>query len=308
MRYTLSSLLETSQLQTLVAVANAGSFSKAAENLNVTQSAISQSVKNLEKKLDVNLFKRLGKKVVLSSEGEKLYKLAIKFLSQLSETLDEIAHDKDAMSGKVRIGTLNGVGKSWLAHELLDFAVLEKDLTVSIKLAFRDDLVADFENHKLDFLILPESDLPASGERVFLSEEKATLVYPKTMEIDKNLTLEEFIELPTVLFEWEDPLYYNFCATKFGQRPHKVNAKFVVNSHGSMLHAVNLGLGVAVVPNHVLSRSFYKDKIRTLGPGYEVSNGNFYLLYHQSSLELMRMRKTLERLTQAENPLSQPHA
>ncbi len=304
----MSSILETSQLQTLVAVANAGSFSKAAENLNVTQSAISQSVKNLENKLSVNLFKRLGKKVVLSSEGEKLYKLATKFLSQLSETLDEIAHDKDAMSGKVRIGTLNGVGKSWLAHELLEFAVKEKELTVSIKLAFRDDLVSDFENHKLDFLILPEADLPSIGERVFLSEEKATLVYPKGLNLNQSLTLEELVDLPTVLFEWDDPLYFNFCATKYGQRPHRVNAKFVVNSHGSMLHAVHLGLGVAVVPNHVLSRSFYKDKIGTLGAPFEVSNGNFYLLYHQSSLELLRMRKTLERLTQAENPLSQTHA
>ena len=71
-----------------------------------------------------------------------------------------------------------------------------------------------------------------------------------------------------------------------------------------MLQAVNQGLGVAVIPNHVLNRSFYRDKVNTLGPEFEVSNGNFYLLYHSSSLELMRMRKTLELLTQAENPLS----
>ena len=50
-------MIETSQLQTLVAVAKAKSFSKAADDLNVTQSAISQSVKNLEKKIDIKLFK-----------------------------------------------------------------------------------------------------------------------------------------------------------------------------------------------------------------------------------------------------------
>lgn len=76
-------MIETSQLQTLVAVTKAKSFSKAAEDLHVTQSAISQSIKNLERKIDVKLFKRSGKKVVLTQEGEKLYGLAQNFLSQM---------------------------------------------------------------------------------------------------------------------------------------------------------------------------------------------------------------------------------
>ena len=49
-------MIETSQLQTLVAVSKAKSFSKAAEDLNVTQSAISQSIKNLESKLEIKIF------------------------------------------------------------------------------------------------------------------------------------------------------------------------------------------------------------------------------------------------------------
>jgi DNA-binding transcriptional LysR family regulator len=61
-------MIETSQLHTLVAVAKSRSFSKAAEELNVTQSAISQSIKNLETRIDVKLFKRTGKKVVLTPE------------------------------------------------------------------------------------------------------------------------------------------------------------------------------------------------------------------------------------------------
>ena len=78
-------MIETSQLQTLVAVTKAKSFSKAAEDLHVTQSAISQSIKNLEKKLEVKLFKRSGKKVVLTTEGEKLYTLANGFIAKLGE-------------------------------------------------------------------------------------------------------------------------------------------------------------------------------------------------------------------------------
>ena len=92
--------IETSQLQTLVAVSRAGSFSKAAEQLGVTQSAISQSIKNLEKKIDIKLFKRSGKTVVLTPEGEKLYSLATGFLDQMDETLEDIKESKDQMKEK----------------------------------------------------------------------------------------------------------------------------------------------------------------------------------------------------------------
>ena len=112
-------MLEISQLQTLVAVAKENSFSKAADELGVTQSAISQSIKNLETKLGVTLFNRLGKKAVLTNEGEKLHQLASTFITQLNNTVDEIRHDKDKMSGPIRIGTLTGIGKSWLGYEML---------------------------------------------------------------------------------------------------------------------------------------------------------------------------------------------
>ena len=112
-------MLEISQLQTLVTVAKLQSFSKAADELHVTQSAISQSIKNLEKKVGVKIFKRSGKNVVLTPEGEKLYRLGASFLNQLDDTLEEICLDRDSMTGKVRIGTLTGIGKSWLAPIML---------------------------------------------------------------------------------------------------------------------------------------------------------------------------------------------
>lgn len=298
-------MIETSQLQTLVAVARAKSFSKAAEDLNVTQSAISQSIKNLENKIEVKLFKRSGKKVVLTPEGEKLFSLAAAFLTNLDDTLEEIQHDKDEMSGKVRIGTLIGVGKSWLAPEFLELSKNNPDLTVSVHMGFQEDLVREFENYRLDFLILPEDALPSVGEKIFLSEEKISLVFPKdnNFNIYKEMTIEELSELPTILFQEEDHLFLKWCRDHFGKTPKKTIARFIVNSHGNMLQAVEKGLGVAVVPNHVLKRSYYRDRIGTLGETFEVSNGKFYIVYHKDSLELMRISETLKRLTSENNPL-----
>ncbi len=299
-------MIETSQLQTLVAVSKAKSFSKAAEDLHVTQSAISQSIKNLERKIDVKLFKRSGKKVVLTQEGEKLYGLAQNFISQMEETLDEITNDKTSMSGVVRIGTLTGIGKSWLAPLMLQYGDENKDLIVSINLGFQENLVREFENYRLDFLILPEESLPTLGEKKLIGEETSVLVFPDTPEfnITSETGLDELAAYPTILFQEEgDGLYLKWCREKYGQIPKKINRKYVINSHGNMLQAVQKGLGVAVVPLHVLKRSYYKDKVGSL-LDFKVSNGKFYVVYHKDAVELTRIRTTLDRLTQADNPLN----
>ena len=300
-------MIETTHFQTLVALARSQSFSRAAEDLGVTQSAISQSIRSLETKIEIKLFKRSGKKVLLTPEGEKLHTFAVSFLNQMEKTIDEVKYSKNYMSGKIRVGALTGIGKSWLAPEMLQFATKYDDLIVTTTLGFEADLIRDFENFKLDFLILPEDFLPSAGEKILLGEEKTTLVFPKSEKFDigKNITIEELSKFPTVVFEDGAPLFKRWCKTYFGKKPKSVNIKYAINSHGNMLQAVIKELGIAVIPTHVLRRSIYRDKVTTLGKKAEVSNGKFYLVYHKELDSLYRIKETIKRLTSIDNPLSE---
>ncbi|OFZ52390.1 MAG: hypothetical protein A2381_10380 [Bdellovibrionales bacterium RIFOXYB1_FULL_37_110] len=292
-------MLEISQLQTLVAVAKENSFSKAADELGVTQSAISQSIKNLETKLGVTLFNRLGKKAVLTNEGEKLHQLASTFITQLNNTVDEIRHDKDKMSGPIRIGTLTGIGKSWLGYEMLALSESFPELKVEVKFGFEEDLLKSFEGRHLDFLVLPESVLSkCSGERIYIIQEKLALVYPNDnkFQLGDHVTLESIGHVPTILFESHDHLHAKWCKMALGGIPEHVNVRLVINSHGKMLEAVHNGLGIAVIPTHVLNRSYYNDKISRLGSKFEVENDKFYLVYHKEGLDFLRIRETIDRL------------
>lgn len=292
-------MIETSQLQTLVAVTKARSFSKAAEQLGVTQSAISQSIKNLESKLEIKIFKRSGKFIVPTAEGERLFSLGVQFLSSLEDTLNDLHGDKNEMRGKVRIGTLTGIGKTWLAREIVDYAKENPDLELTVKMGHQEDLLAEFDSNKLDILVMPEDDLPMHGEKEFFLEEKSTLVFPPAMKeefFSKKLTLSTLEVIPTILFEHDDHLFFKWCRSKFKSLPKKLNVRFSVNSHGHMLQAVYEGLGVAVVPNHVLNRSYFKDKVLTLGDEFEVPSGKLYIVYHKESENLLRVKNTINRL------------
>ena len=295
-------IIEIGQLNTLLAVANTKSFSRAADELKVTQSAISQSIKALETKLNVKLFKRSGKEIVLTIEGAKLYHLASRFLGQLESTIEDIINDKNSLAGKVSIGTLTGLGKSWLGPLMLDFAKQYPSMATIIKYGLAEELVHDFDELRLDLLILPENEVPRLGERIFLGEEKINLVYPKDprFAIDHNITLEKLSAFPTILFAPSDFLYLKWCRGKFGAVPKQVNTQFVVNSHGGMLNAVAKGMGIAVLPTHVLKRSaFFKDKINSLGEEFEVNNGGLYLVYHKGADEYVRIKKVIDTLATA---------
>lgn len=294
-------MIETSQLQTLVAVARAKSFSRAAEELNVTQSAISQSIKNLENKIDAKIFERSGKNVVLTPQGERLFHLAQGFLSQLGEALQEIHNEKENVKGKVRIGTVMGIGKAWMAPELLEYAKENPDLIYSLHMGFQDDILRDFENYRLDVLLVPEEDAPINGIKEFFLEEKAALVFPKgnPFNISEKMTIQDLEKVPTVLFENDDHMFLKWCKAKFGQTPRKINVRYVVNSHGNMLQAVRDGLGVAVIPMHVLNRSYLQDQVETLGERFEISNGRLALVYHEGANDLARIQYTVKRLMES---------
>ena len=82
-------------------------------------------------------------------------------------TINSISNSRDTMQGRVRIGTLSGIGKSWLAHEVLELLTRYPELNCDIELGFQESLVKEFNNNNIDILILPEEALPPSGVKKF---------------------------------------------------------------------------------------------------------------------------------------------
>ena len=71
-----------------------------------------------------------------------------------------------------------------------------------------------------------------------------------------------------------------------------------------MLQAVSEGLGIAVIPNHVLDRSFFKDKVLTLGPEYEYESSKFDFIFHNESKDSLKVQTLFNFLHKEVNNLS----
>ena len=273
-------MIESSQLQVLMALTKAESLSQAAENLGITQSAVSQNIKTLESKVGFSVITRQGKKMVLTPGGRKLAKLSKNYSKRFEDMISEIQQEKNKIIGGITVGTMFGIGKSWVATRLIDFAGHFYELNIKVQMDYPDKLIREFENRDIDCLILPSDITPAHSESEILHNEMSTLVFPKELNIDSETGLKDIMEHPLIFFEEKDHLFYTWCKQRFGQVPRGASPRLVVNAFGQILQAVNEGLGIAVVPTHVLRRSYFKDKVGQLGKEHYVQSSVFNFIYH----------------------------
>lgn len=257
---------ESSHLQVLIALSQSDSISHAAESLGVTQSAVSQTLKTLEGRVGFPLLARHGKNVTLTESGRKLAKVAKQYLKRVEDTIDHIHQEAKEVRGTLHAGTLAGLGKSWISSRIIEFLGLHPELEVKISMDFPENLIRRFERGDVDVLILPDYQMPAWAEKWVLNEERSVMVYPdnKAFKINDKTDLKALLEYPVLMFEENDPLFFRWCREHFGALPRALKTRLVVNSFGQLLQGVADGLGIAVVPTHVLERSYFKDKVCTL--------------------------------------------
>src|SRR6476661_2925062 len=139
-------MLDTDQLRSFVAIVDTGSFTRAAERVNKTQSAVSMQIRRLEEMLGRPLFLKQGRGVRLSEEGEKLVDYARQMLQLEAAAFASVSNK--ALAGRVRLGIPDDYADSFLPeilkrfmrrHPLVEMSVVcEGSLTLSERVAARE--------------------------------------------------------------------------------------------------------------------------------------------------------------------------
>ncbi|MGB3832376.1 MAG: LysR family transcriptional regulator [Mesorhizobium sp.] len=127
--------LDWDKLRVFHAAAEAGSFTHAAETLHLSQSAISRQVSALEHDVGVPLFHRHARGLVLTEQGEMLFRTAHEMLMKLESIKTRLSETKDRPSGILRVTTTVGLGAGWLTDRLQQFIDLYPDIHVQLILA-----------------------------------------------------------------------------------------------------------------------------------------------------------------------------
>jgi len=239
------------QLRTFVTVADLTSFSLAAQQLRLSQPAVSYQVKELEEALGLPLLDRLGKRVSLTEAGSVLYSYARRTLNVLDEASLAIEEMRGIKRGNLRVGASTTVGIYLLPAALGAFKKLHPGLVISLEIGTRARVQEQVLRNELDLAVVgPALKDPALAILPFVSDE-LIVVAPANHPLAgrPGLVLKDLEGEPFVMREPASGSRVSFekAARKAGA---KLDVAMQLGSNGAIKHAVESGLGLAVISRY----------------------------------------------------------
>jgi DNA-binding transcriptional LysR family regulator len=124
--------MDWDKLKVFHAAAEAGSFTHAGEQLGLSQSAVSRQVSALEQELSVSLFHRHARGLILTEQGELLYRTAHEVFMKLEAARTKLTDSRERPNGDLRVTTTPGLGVHWLTPRLGEFLELYPDIHIKL--------------------------------------------------------------------------------------------------------------------------------------------------------------------------------
>ncbi len=149
-------MIDIQPLAILREIDRAGSLSRAAEQLNLTQSAVSHAIRRFEDRHNVKLWEREGHKLRLTLTGEYLLGLARRVLPQLEHGASVLEDYARGRRGAIRVGMECHPCQDWLMRVVDPFLAQWPDVELDVTTAFQFGGLAALENHEIDILVTPD--------------------------------------------------------------------------------------------------------------------------------------------------------
>ena len=241
-------------------------FSKAAQELNIAQSAVSRQIKLLEESVGQQLIIRSSKKVLLTEKGEAL----LQELGSFEEKLQNIFFGH--MNKTIKVGILHGLLETWFNDVMVDFTKTSQH-QLSVEVNSLENLKEKLHNGRYDLIFTTENIQSELVSSLKLFEEKMVLVSKS------EINPKEAHEYPWIVYSEQDHLFQ-----LYKKRSKKI---IVVNSITTIQKLVKKGVGIAIVPDHTLDG----DSLRT----YELK-GLSKQHIHLSSLNFKSMPEHIRGL------------
>lgn len=262
-------MIDWNRLRMFHVVAEAGSFTRAGGLLNLSQSAISRSIGALEESLRISLFHRHARGLMLTEQGEALFRTVHEVFAKLAAAEAALTDTRDATRGQLRITTDVSFGSIWLAPQIGEFCQRYPDIQVHLILS--DD--------ELD-LAMREADVAIR----FRAPTQASLIQRRLVQIGYNIygapsylqrrghptTAQDLDQHAIVAYGPEmpeSPVAANWLLTE-GLEPSRQRVPVLtVNNLQALMRVVESGLGIAALPDYMVRGNPNLVRVLPMVPG-----------------------------------------
>lgn len=243
--------MELRTLEYFVAVAEEGSFTRAAARCHVVQPAISQQIQSLEKELGEPLFERLHRRVVLTRGGIALLPHARACLAAAAAAAVEFADRAGLLGGSLMLGTVGGLEGTCVPHLLGEYHRRHPGVAVNLVGASSPSLLAGVRDGSLDAAVMsaPREDLSRIiGTRVILRDWIVAVVPAGSRMADRPMTLDEVAKTPIITYS-SDSGVHGFISEAFAAHGLRFDVAYATNHVAVQLALVAENIGIALAPH-----------------------------------------------------------
>ena len=248
-------MMDWDKLRIFYAVAAAKSFTRAGQQLNLSQSAISRHISALEESLQTSLFQRHARGLLLTEQGEILFRTVSEIATRLSTAENMLLDSKERPKGPLRITAPTAIGTMWLTPHMREFCELYPEIEITILV---DDRELDIVKREADVAIrlfparhgdLIQKKLTSLDNALYASEEYVrTHGMPKKPQDLAQHRIVAYADNGLPPFgEVNWALKTGFCECDKACQPF-----FRINSMRGMLKAMESGLGIAGLPEYMV--------------------------------------------------------
>jgi len=246
--------MDWDKLRVFHAVAEAGSFTHAGDSLNLSQSAVSRQVSALEDSLHIPLFHRHARGLILTEQGEVLYRTVKDVFHRLSMAEALISESRERPSGPLKITTTVAFGTTWLTPRIKEFVELFPDVEVSLILS---DGSLDLSMREADVAIrMAKPKQPDLVQRLLLTVQSH--VYAAADYLSNKgtpETAEDLDQHAIILYGQDAPppvASINWLMDAGADPEHRRKPILRLNNLYGIYRAVHSGLGIAALPDYMV--------------------------------------------------------
>jgi DNA-binding transcriptional LysR family regulator len=279
--------MDWDKLRIFHAVADAGSFTHAGHELGLSQSAVSRQISSLEEDLRVPLFHRHARGLILTEQGEMLFRTAHDVYTKLAAAQTRLMDSKDKPTGELKITTTVGLGSLWLTPRISEFIELYPDIDVRLVL---DDSELDLSMREADVAIrlrrptqpdLIQRKLFTVHHHVYASSEYIRRRgMPKSVEDLDNHTILTFGQAPQYLTT------INWLETVGRSEDSPRRAALRINNAYALRRAVETGIGIASIPDYIINKDAGLVQVNI---GHETPSFDTYFVYPEELKDTKRV-------------------
>lgn len=251
------------QLQVFLKITETKSITRAAEELHLTQPAVSIQLKNLQDQFEIPLTEIIGRQLYVTDFGKEIAIAAERILEEVNAINYKTLAYKGILSGKLKISVVS-TGKYVMPYFLSEFANKNKGIEIEMDVTNKTKVIKSLKNNEVDFALVSILPNDIHVESEILMQNKLFLVGNKKLILNSKTKMDELLSETPLIYREEGSATRISMEKFITDKEIRAKMKLQLTSNEAVKQAVIAGLGLSIMPLIGLKNELEKEDIRIL--------------------------------------------